>query len=106
MEGEPDAGGIVIDFNDVKKMVQPFIDLIDHATIISKKDTELIELFERTSWKRFILPYDSTAENLCKYFLDIILDQNKDFLLRKNIHSIGIQLYETESAYASLKINL
>lgn len=40
-EGEPNANGMVIDFNDIKKIIQPHIDNIDHSTMIAEGDDEL-----------------------------------------------------------------
>ncbi len=103
-EGEPDSKGIVIDFNDIKKMVEPYIRLIDHTTIISQGDSELKEVFDDKSWKYFLLPYDTTAENLCKYFSNLIIEKNKEVLTLNNISSVGVKIFETETAYAYSKV--
>ena len=55
-EGELNENGIVIDFNDLKAIVKPHIDLIDHTTIISEHDTELKEVFDSKQWKYYLLP--------------------------------------------------
>jgi len=105
-EGEVNENGIVIDFNDLKTLVKPHIERIDHTTIISENDSELKEVFDNKSWKYFLLPFDSTAENLCNYFASIIVNENKSFLLNNKISSIGVKIYETETAYAYTKITL
>jgi 6-pyruvoyltetrahydropterin/6-carboxytetrahydropterin synthase len=103
-EGTPDDRGFVIDFSDIKKIVAPYVSLIDHATIISEDDRELKELFESRSWKYFLLPYDSTVENLCKYFLNVIIEHNKALLVERNITSLGVKIFETATAYAYAKV--
>jgi 6-pyruvoyltetrahydropterin/6-carboxytetrahydropterin synthase len=105
-DGSTNANGVVIDFNDIKKIVAPYIELIDHATIIAANDQELIAIFESKKWKYFLLPYDTTAENLCKYFLDLIIHKNKELLTLNNIKEVGIKIYETETAYAYVKAAL
>lgn len=99
-EGEPNENGMIIDFNDIKNMLDPLVKQIDHATIISKNDIELKEIFEAKQWKYFLLPYDSTAENLCAFFLETIINENKQVLKENNISKVGIKIFETETAYA------
>ncbi len=105
-EGETDKNGFVIDFNDIKKIVDPYIKLIDHSTIISAKDIELKEVFDKKSWKYFLLPNDTSAENLCDYFIKIITENNKDLLKKLKIKEVGVKIFETESAYAYAKVAL
>ena len=105
-EGELNENGIVIDFNDLKAIVKPHIDLIDHTTIISENDSELKEVFDSKQWKYYLLPFDSTAENLCNYFAHLIIKENQTFLIGNNIKSVSVKILETESAYAYTKINL
>lgn len=105
-EGEPDHNGIVIDFKDMKKMIEPYIDLIDHSTIIAEKDTELKEVFDAKGWNYFLLPYDSTAENLCSFFSTLIIDQHQPLLEANNIISVAVKIAETGSAYAYSKTSI
>lgn len=105
-EGEPDEKGFVIDFNEIKTIIEPHINLIDHTTIISNNDSDLKDVFENKSWKYFLLPYDSTAENLCRYFLDLITKKNKEFLAANNITLVGVKIFETDTAYAYSKVTL
>ncbi len=105
-EGELNDNGIVIDFNDLKAMVKSHIERIDHTTIISEKDSELKEVFDDKNWKYYLLPFDSTAENLCKYFANLIITENEAFLLSNKIEWVGVKIYETETAYAYTKIVL
>jgi len=99
-EGEPDASGMVIDFNDIKKIIQPYIDHIDHTTMIAESDAELKEVFDSKSWRYFLLPYDSTAENLCRFFLDKIVAENRDLLAQNEISAVGIKVFETGTSFA------
>jgi len=103
-EGDPDENGMVIDFNDIKKIIGPHVDRMDHTTLISINDAELLKVFEEKSWKYFPLPFESTAENLCSFFTTVILDQYSDLLVARNIHHIGVKIFETGTSYASLRV--
>ncbi|MCO6459790.1 MAG: 6-carboxytetrahydropterin synthase [Saprospiraceae bacterium] len=105
-EGQQDENGFVIDFNEIKKIVEPYIDQIDHSTIIAEKDTELKQVFDEKAWRYFILPFDTTAENLCLYFLNIIAKENYDILIANKITTIGVKVFETGTSYAYMKREL
>ena len=51
LEGEPNSQGLVIDFNDIKSMIEPHIQELDHTTIISANDAELKQVFDEKNWK-------------------------------------------------------
>jgi len=105
-EGQQDENGFVIDFNEIKKIVEPYIDQIDHSTIIAEKDTELKQVFDEKAWRYFILPFDTTAENLCLYFLNIIAKENYDILIANKITTIGVKVFETGTSCAYMKREL
>lgn len=106
LEGEPNDTGMVIDFNELKKIVLPHIELMDHTTLISEKDEELKRVFDQNNWKYYLLPFDSTAENLCNYFADLISRNHLSILKKNNIQSIGVKIFETESAFAYTQIDI
>lgn len=105
-EGEPDDNGIVIDFKEMKKMIAPYIDQIDHSTIIAAKDAELKEVFDAKGWNYFLLPYDSTAENLCQFFSSLIIEQHRPLLAANKIISVAVKIAETGTAYAYTKVTV
>jgi 6-pyruvoyltetrahydropterin/6-carboxytetrahydropterin synthase len=102
-EGTTDEKGIVIDFKEMKKIIEPYIDLIDHSTIIAAKDTELKEVFDAKGWNYFLLPYDSTAENLCSYFSNLLIEKHLSLLTYNHIKSVAVKIAETGTAYAYSK---
>lgn len=105
-DGELNEQGIVIDFNDIKNIINPYIELFDHATIVSKHDIELQKVFIENEWKHYILPFDSTAENLCNFFAEMIIENHINLLKINNINSISVTVYETETAYAKIEKNI
>jgi 6-pyruvoyltetrahydropterin/6-carboxytetrahydropterin synthase len=106
LEGDVNAKGIVIDFNDIKRIIDPYVELLDHSTIISGGDEELIEVFRSKNWKYFVMEKDSTAENMCSLFTNIIMEENSAFLKDIGIKSIGVRVYETETAFAYLSTQI
>ncbi len=106
LEGDLDAYGMVVDFNEIKQIISPYIAQLDHTTIIAADDMELREMFDLKSWKYFLLPYPSTAENLCKFFVDTLLEHHSDFLQSKKIKSLAVKIHETESSFAYLHKSL
>lgn len=101
-EGTIDSNGMMIDYFDVKKIISPIIDKLDHAFMVYEKDTPLIESLKKLNSNFVLVPYQPTAENLCRYFLDNI----KSIGLPENIIAVKVLVFETESTYAEEKISL
>ena len=100
--GDIKDDGMVLDYFDVKEIVGPIIDKLDHAVIITKTDTELIEAVKKLNSDHVIVDFESTAENLCIYFLNKIKESN----LPENITSIMVKVFETENTYAEESLSL
>ncbi len=89
--------GMVIDFGDLKRVVNTHIvDIYDHAVVLNKKApvaafAELKEMFDRHHYTDF----QPTAENLVIYFADIL---NRE--LPKVVKLEAVVLYETANSYA------
>ena len=96
-EGDPDQDGMVLDYYDVKTIVEPIVDKLDHSFIVFEKDHEIIEALKTLNSQMVIVPFESTAENLCQYFLDEIIATGK---LNENINSVSVKIFETENTYA------
>ncbi|MCE1189901.1 MAG: 6-carboxytetrahydropterin synthase [Ignavibacteria bacterium] len=94
-EGSLDDNGMLIDFYDIKQIMAPIIEELDHAFVLHKEDTEVIEYLKNLKSKIVVFDFHSTAENLCLYFLTTIA-QN----IPSNITAVTVRLYETEDAYA------
>lgn len=105
LEGEPTEetpGGrnMLIDFKHVKSMVMPVVDAMDHATLISETDQELLEAMKMLESKTYILPFDSTAENMATHILETIRNEGKSILQKHGIKKIKVEVWETETCYA------
>ena len=93
--------GMVIDFADIKKTAQKFIqEELDHAFMVWDQDTELLDFFEKSQGhKPVIVPFTPTAENVAAYIFKNLKDKFLDvFKTGLKLHSI--KLWETPSSYA------
>lgn len=102
-EGELDSNGMLIDYYDVKKIVNPFIDELDHAFMVHSNDSEMIDALNRLNSKKVVVDFHSTAENICQYLINKI----KEAALPSNVKEISVRVYETYDDYAeeSAEIN-
>ncbi len=101
-EGEIDSNGMVLDYYDVKEMIAPIIEELDHSFMVYKGDVELIEVLEKLNSKNVIVDFQTTAENICHYFLNRIKNSNPP----EEINKIKVWIYETESTYAVDELSL
>ena len=89
--------GMVIDFSDLKKVVNDLIiSPMDHAFIYdqsSERETKIAQLLQQLNSKTFALPVRSTAENLAQFIFQR-LKENVGF----HLHSV--RLWETPTSFA------
>ena len=93
--------GMVIDFADIKKTAQKFIqEELDHAFMVWEKDIELLEFFKNSKGhKPVIVPFTPTAENVAAYIFNELKDKFTDVFIR-GLHLQSVKLWETPSSYA------
>ena len=93
--------GMVIDFADIKKTAQKFIqEELDHAFMVWEKDIELLEFFKNSKGhKPVIVPFTPTAENVAAYIFNKLKDKFTD-VFKTGLHLQSIKLWETPSSYA------
>ena len=103
LEGMLDESGFVIDYFDVKNIVQPLVDKLDHSFLCSSDDSMVLNFLEKNGLKHVVVEFNTTAENIALWFAEQIKQQ---FLNFKNIYSIEITVFETASASATRKILL
>ena len=100
--------GMVLDFTDVKEMLNNLVDSMDHAFAVNIKSEDI---FERSIWriceecdKRLIkFPFRTTAENMSEWIYKEI--EEKLSHLDSRIKVYKVQLYETASGSATYKEN-
>ena len=101
-EGRLNENDMIIDFYDIDRIIKPLVEKLDHAFMVNKNDTEVIEFLDRLKSKKLVVDFNSTVENICKF----VLDEIKKADLSNNISSVSVRVYETNEDYAEEKIIL
>lgn len=96
LEGDIQKNGMVMDYYDLKKIVNPLVEKLDHAFLVYKEDKEIIEFLKKMNSKKVVVDFQSTVENICKYFIDEI----KKINFPKNIYKVKIRVNETYDDFA------
>lgn len=90
--------GMVIDFGDLKKIVnQEIVDKFDHATVFNKNTPhkELAKELSERGHQIILADYQPTSENMVLDFAEKIKTR-----LPKGIELYALKLQETETSYA------
>lgn len=101
-EGRLNENDMIIDFYDVEKIIKPLIEKLDHAFLVNKNDSKVIEFLDKIKSKKLVVDFNSTVENICKF----VLEEIKRAELSQNISSVSVRIYETDEDYAEEKIVL
>lgn len=99
---ELDCNGMIIDFKEYKKIINTYFDQYDHSLILTP-DNPLCQAYiqnfkennidlERS--RLFIWDTNPTAEYMCKYWYDILLEILKN---RLNVKKLVITVEETSN---------
>jgi 6-pyruvoyltetrahydropterin/6-carboxytetrahydropterin synthase len=100
LSGEVNAEGMVLDFYDLKKIVNPIVEKLDHSFLVYSGDEKIIAFLEKMDSKKVVVGFQSTVENITRYFLGEI-SKNK---FPSNISSLKVKVFETENVYAEEEI--
>ena len=112
LEGEliVDSGlseeGMVIDFSDIKKIAQKFIqNELDHGFMVWNQDDELLDFFKHSKGhKLVVVPFTPTAENVAAYIFQKLKNEFLD-KFKTGLHLHSVKLWETPSSYALYENN-
>ncbi|MBL7960180.1 6-carboxytetrahydropterin synthase [bacterium] len=97
IEGAPGPNGMLMDYGDMKSLVKPIVDELDHAFLCSNDD-EVMKPFLKTSGLKVVyVDFFTTAENLSFYFAKKIKEKLVPY---KNIIAVKVRIQETTSSYA------
>ena len=90
-----DARGMVRDFNEIKRILQVWIDqTLDHRMILNEKDP-LRRILEKAGEPLYLLKVNPTAENIASLIYSIAR--------RKGLPVTAVTLWETPNSYATYK---
>lgn len=102
LDGELDVNGMVMDYYDLKKIINPIIENLDHAFMVNENDKPVVEFLEKLNSKKVTVKFDSTVENITRYFLNEISGSG----LPGNIRKLKVRVCETPDDYAEEEIEL
>jgi len=96
LEGEAlDRLGMVVDFTQIKRVVQTWIDeTLDHKMILHRDDPMLPEL-RRQNEPVVVVDVNPTAENIAKMIYD--------YASAQGLPVVEVTLWETENSYATYR---
>lgn len=99
-EGESHEG-MVLDFSDIKIIVNKIIDQVDHSFIVAKKDEPMLEFLKTSGSKYIVLEAIPTVENIAQYFWKQLEPQfqdtyNQALIIKK------LTLWETPKCFVTL----
>jgi 6-pyruvoyltetrahydropterin/6-carboxytetrahydropterin synthase len=105
IEGEPSPNGMVADYTDLKQIVKPMIDAIDHSFMCDTGDTVVGDFLKGTEMKSVFVEFPTTAENICTYFLARIVESIRNEKHRGSgiwdaARIVRVRICETASTYA------
>jgi 6-pyruvoyltetrahydropterin/6-carboxytetrahydropterin synthase len=103
IQGEVNGNGMLMDYYDIKKLVNPLIQKLDHAFICDESDTLMLDFITKNNFKHFVIKNYTTSENLADFFLHTLAE---DFRKFPNIEILKVRLYETSDAFAEAEMKL
>lgn len=102
LDGSVTTTGMVMDYFDLKKIVNPIIDQLDHAFMVCQDDKVVLNFLNEISSKKVEVAFESTVENICNYLIQEITKSS----LPGNIRKIKVRVCETPDDYAEEELNL
>lgn len=102
VEGQLNQQGMIIDYYDLDKIINPIIQMLDHSFMVNQNDIDVLEFLNKINSKKVVVNFDSTVENICLFLLNKI----KESRLPENVHSVTIRIYETQFDYAEESLKL
>ena len=94
----------MIDFGVLKERLGGWIDEHwDHGFIYNREDEEVAEIYEKhlVNHKRFVLPYNPTAEYMARYLLEAV---GPERLQDTGVRLVKVVLWETENCFAEVSL--
>ena len=99
LTGEPDANGMVLDYFDLKALVDPLVAEIDHAFLCDRSDTLITEFLNQSGLKAAYVDFPTTAENIARWFYERLAIM---FAPMKHLRELCVRIQETERTFAEV----
>ena len=97
--GEPQQTGMVLDYLDLKKIVDPLVEEIDHAFLCDESDTLMRDFLLSSKLKVVFVRFPTTAENIARWFFERL---SEIFMQMKNLTELRVRVEETERTSAEV----
>lgn len=97
---DPSNEGFVLDFGDLKKIVAPLIDAMDHSFISSGTETILEDMVKHGA-KVYYLGLRSTAENIAHHICNHV---NEQLTPGSNAKVSSVEVWETPKSKAVYRL--
>ncbi len=89
---------MVMDFSDLKNLVDPFIEQFDHCLVVNECDIEDLKVLEQKGMKIISLPHDPTAERIAE---ETYLYLQQKFVMKfNNIQVDQVEVFENNKSSA------
>ena len=109
VEGDNLDNGMVMDFKDLKKILNVTVNKLDHSFVMHREDpllkvvseNDIYTLFTATDGnfpRLYIVPFNPTVENLVRWQRDEI-----EKLMPPNIRLHSIKCWETENSFCRIE---
>ncbi|MEJ8802957.1 6-pyruvoyl trahydropterin synthase family protein [Pontibacter sp. H249] len=106
LSGPAGNNGMLIDFKEIKKVLEPLVQAWDHGVLVAETDVALQQAVALLQSKHYILPYDTTSENICLYVIHYLINEALDVLVQHEVETIYVKLQETETCYAEHEVSI
>lgn len=104
LEAEANSEGMVMDFAEVKTIVAPLVERLDHAFLCDKADTVMVNFLKQNGFKAAYMNAPTTTENLAAWiFCELAPQFRSHSSLVHGLCRLKIRVYETQTAYAEVE---
>ncbi len=103
IEGETDERGMVMDYYDLKSLIAPLVDALDHSFLCDRSDAVMASFFAENPLKVVYVDFPTTAENIALYFLREIKVKLAPY---KSLQHLNVRVHETERTFAEVSERL
>ncbi|MDP4200603.1 MAG: 6-carboxytetrahydropterin synthase [Bacteroidota bacterium] len=99
LSGEPQSAGMVLDYFDLKRMVDPMVAELDHAFLCTRSDVLISDFLRGSGLKAVYVDWPTTAENIARWFFERL---SLTFASMKHLRELRVRIQETERTYAEV----
>lgn len=101
LSGELDEQGMVMDYFDMKSLIQSKVDELDHAFLCDSSDAVVLEFLLEHNLKHVIVDFPTTAENIARMLCEHVVSR---LPVEHRLDAVKIRVFETEKTYAEVEI--